>query len=183
MNASELLAWVVPCLTNVHVPFMIAGSFASTLYGVPRTTQDLTVVIDPTSQSLNALNKALLRANAYVDSEVAHAAFRRRAMFNAITVSGWKLNFIFKRSREFSVSEFGRRVATVFLGTPVFVATAEDTIIAKLEWAKVTGSERQISDAAGIVAVAGGTLDQDYLRKWIEELGLGNEWASANEEL
>jgi hypothetical protein len=46
-------------------------------------------------------------------------------------------------------------------------ATAEDTIIAKLDWAKEGGSDRQIADVASIVRLRGEALDRGYIEKWI----------------
>jgi len=58
----------------------------------------------------------------------------------------------------------------------VFVATAEDSILAKLEWAKLGDSERQIRDVSGILEVRAGALDRDYIEKWAAALGLTEEW-------
>jgi len=51
-------------------------------------------------------------------------------------------------------------------------ASVEDVILAKLEWAAETDSERQIRDVAGMVAVSGDALDAAYLTAWAERLGL-----------
>jgi hypothetical protein len=75
-------------------------------------------------------------------------------MFNVIDhASGWKIDFIVRKNRAFSRDEFGRRMKLALLDVPVFVASPEDTIVAKLEWSKQSGgSERQRRDVAGIVA-------------------------------
>jgi hypothetical protein len=66
------------------------------------------------------------------------------------------------------------------LGVPVFVATPEDTIVAKLEWSKQSGgSERQRRDVAGILANAGETLDRVHIERWVRDLGLDDEWRAA----
>jgi len=41
------------------------------------------------------------------------------------------------------------------LGFQLFVASAEDVILAKLEWARMSDSERQIRDVAGILRTRG----------------------------
>ena len=61
----------------------------------------------------------------------------------------------------------------------LFVASAEDVIIAKLEWSKMAQSQRQIEDVAAILRVRGNSLDRSYLEKWIVELGLTMEWEKA----
>jgi hypothetical protein len=45
-------------------------------------------------------------------------------------------------------------------------------ILTKLEWAKSSGSERQIRDAAGIVEVQGSALDGAWLARWAKALGV-----------
>ena len=62
---------------------------------------------------------------------------------------------------------------------PLFVASAEDVVVSKLEWAKVAQSRRQIEDAAAILRMRRDALDNSYLAKWIDELGLKKEWDDA----
>lgn len=55
--------------------------------------------------------------------------------------------------------------------------TAEDAIVSKLEWARLSGdSERQLRDAAGVVEL-NPTLDRDYVGHWAEQLGVADLWA------
>lgn len=57
---------------------------------------------------------------------------------------------------------------------PVWTATAEDTVLAKLEWAAMSGSDRQLADAATVLAVRGAAIDQAYLDRWAAELGVAD---------
>ena len=86
--------------------------------------------------------------------------------------TGWKADLIVRKRRGFSREEFQRRERVDLLGVPVWVASAEDTILSKLEWAEASASERQVRDAQGIVDVRGDALDVAYLRRWATELGL-----------
>ncbi len=177
-----LLARLVRLLDDAGVPFMIAGSFASSAHGMPRTTQDVDIVIDPpTPEALEALVRAMPPETYYVDPDAARDALRRRTMFNAIDqASGWKVDFILRKDRAFSREEFSRRVQVSLLGVSVHAATAEDTIIAKVEWsAQAGGSERQRRDIAGILATTGDQLDIAYVERWVRELGLEDEWHRA----
>jgi hypothetical protein len=67
-------------------------------------------------------------------------------------------------------------VRVALLGMDLWIATAEDTIVAKLEWAERSGSERQLLDVAGILEVQGGDLDGDYVDSWVRRLGLQSMW-------
>lgn len=113
---------------------MVVGSFASTAHGEPRTTRDLELVIDPSLAQLDGVVGALDPALFHVDRDVARDALRRRSMFNVIEITtGWKLDLVIRKARPFSVEEMRRRTPTRILGIEVPIATAEDTIIAKLE--------------------------------------------------
>lgn len=62
------------------------------------------------------------------------------------------------------------------------MASAEDTIIAKLEWSKLSGdSERQRRDIAGMLAIVGDDLDHGYIERWLKELDLTDEWLLAKQ--
>lgn len=63
-------------------------------------------------------------------------------------------------------------------GVPLFVASAEDTIVSKLEWAKLGQSERQIEDVAGILRIRD-DLDLAYIERWTHALGLDQQLARA----
>lgn len=176
------LARLVGLLDAAAVPFMVAGSFASAAHGMPRTTQDLDVVIDPPSlAALDALVRSMSNDAYYVDAETARDALRTRSMFNIVDhASGWKVDFIIRKSRAFSRDEFSRRMPISLLGVPVFVASPEDTIVAKLEWSRMSGgSERQRRDIAGIITTLGDRLDRAYIERWIGELDLSDEWSEA----
>jgi len=182
---NELRAFLerlVKLLDQAGVPFMVAGSFASAAHGLPRTTQDLDVVIDPPSAAALDLLVASMSSDAYyVDAMTARDALRHRSMFNVVDfASGWKVDFIVRKNRAFSREEFSRRMSITLLDVPVFVASAEDTVVAKLEWSRLSGgSERQRRDVAGIIATVGDDLDREYVARWVAELGLGDEWNAA----
>lgn len=167
-------------LDEAAIPYMLAGSFASGFYGAPRATQDVDIVISPTPESLDQLLNSLSPCNYYVSREAAQEALRREMTFNVIDLhSGWKADLICRKSRRFSVTEFGRRSLRNLAGVEVYVASAEDVILSKLEWAQLGGSDRQLEDAAGVLRIQGDALDQDYLQTWAKELSVLAEWEKA----
>ena len=178
-DAGSFLARLATLLGDAGIPYMLTGSFASTFHGTPRTTQDLDFVIEVAEENLRALLGALSPDEYYFSEEAALQALRRRGQFNVIHLaSGWKADLIVRKDREFSRVEFGRREYGDILGTSVAIATAEDTVIAKLEWAARGRSDRQLRDVAGILAVAT-ELDTSYIEGWVERLGLRDSWELA----
>jgi len=61
--------------------------------------------------------------------------------------------------------EFSRRQPAFYLGASRWFATAEDMILAKLEWSKMAGSERQSNDALSVAKIQGDNLDRAYLEQ------------------
>jgi len=179
-GASELLGRLAALLDAAGVPYMLTGSFASSLFGAPRTTQDVDIVIDPTLGSLERLLDGLPENAYYVSREAAREAYGAEGMFNLIDfATGWKIDLIIRKRRPFSQQEFARRRSMEILGTRFFVATAEDVIVAKLEWAKLGESERQLCDVAGILRGQGDDLDLAYVQAWVESLQIVPQWNAA----
>lgn len=185
MSAADFLGRLVAILDAAAVPYMVAGSFASTFHGIPRLTQDIDVVVRLDSSAVSRLLAALPPDEYYVSEEAARDAVRRRSQFNVIDLAtGWKADLIVQKARPFSELEMQRRLRVTLLGTTLFVASAEDTIIAKLEWARESRSARQLGDVRDILSVRGASLDRPYIEAWAAALGVSDLWrdASAGED-
>jgi hypothetical protein len=177
---AALLKTIVDALDRNRIPYMVVGSFASTFHGEPRTTQHLDLVIDPTIDSLQRLVSELDPSEFYVDADTARDALDRRTMFNVIEMAtAWKVDLVIRRARPFSIEELARRQRVTMLGVEVAAATAEDTIITKLEWAKAGNSDRQLDDVAGILRVREADIDQAYIEGWVSALQLESQWQRA----
>ncbi|MDL2719039.1 MAG: hypothetical protein PT977_14935, partial [Acidobacteriota bacterium] len=68
--------------------------------------------------------------------------------------------------------EFERRRAARLFGLDVYVISPEGSILSKLEWARRGGSDRQLRDAASVLAANQETLDFEYLRRQARELSV-----------
>lgn len=178
MTFEDLVSDVVGRLNDAGIAHMLTGSVASSWYGEPRATQDLDVVIDPSSSALDRLIDGLQTDGWYVDRDVARSALRDRGQFNAIGPEAFKVDFIIRHDRPFSRAEFDRRQPVEMLGTRTFLPTVEDMVIAKLEWAQATDSERQLRDVQGMLAIAGPDIDLTYVTGWVERLGLAGAWGA-----
>ena len=174
MGQQELLRRLIPKLDQAGIPYMVAGSLSSSFHGEARATNDIDVVINATAEQLEALLTSF-GADYYVSVEAARDALRRRSMFNVIDLeTGGKVDLIVRKDRPFNEEEFRRRRPVELLGITALVASPEDTILSKLEWAKLGSSERQLRDALGVAVIQGQHLDRDYLRKWARELDVAD---------
>lgn len=180
MTVSDVLGKIVSCLERRAVPYMLVGSFASAFYGALRSTRDIDVVIEATPDQVRALIQDLQADNYYAELDAALEAHRHESMFNVLdSASGWKIDLIFHKNRAFDREEFRRRRAAKLFDIELFVASAEDVIISKLEWAKLGGSLRQIEDVAKLLVAQWKTLDRSYLSQWISALQLQEQWEVA----
>ena len=156
---------------------MLTGSLAAAYYATPRATQDIDLVVEARPTQLKALTDLLSSVGFYVSSAAAKEASIHEGQFNAIDPeTGWKVDFIVRKSRPFSASEFERRTPQTALGLELFMATPEDLVIAKLEWAKMGASELQLRDVRAILKAAVREFDWSYVERWIGELGLEDQW-------
>lgn len=180
MTAADLFRRISSLLEHAGIPYMLTGSFASSVYGMHRGSGDIDFIIAADEAGVRRLLDQLPQLDFYSDLRHALDGCRHRSIFNVVDhVTGLKIDFIFLKSRVFSQEEFGRRKKASVWDFPLYIATPEDAVIEKLEWEKLGNSSRQIEDAAGILKVRGAELDLPYIEKWVAELGLASEWSRA----
>jgi len=177
-SQGDLLKRLTAALEGVGIAYMVAGSIGSSFHGHPRATNDLDIIIAPSQEQLDAF-VALLGPDYYVSAASAKAAFNGKTMFNVVdNATGWKVDLVVRKERAFSIEEFQRRRKVRMMGSDIFIASPEDVILSKLEWAKNSGSEQQLRDALGVFKVQGDELDLEYLAKWARALNVEDslEW-------
>jgi hypothetical protein len=180
MSSKEILREMIAALNQARIPYMVVGSFASSLYGAGRATFDIDLVVSATPEQIEALLSLLPTAKYYFDLDAALTACRSKDMFNILDMEGgWKVDIIFEKSTPYHQQAFQRRSAAEIEQVPLVAATAEDTILSKLEWAKLGESSRQVEDVAGILKVRAEALDRAYIEKWVRELGVTSQWNTA----
>lgn len=179
-DIDDFFVRLIAALERANVPYMVTGSYASSAHGEPRASNDIDIVIAPNAEQLHALMQQFPNDRYYADEDDAFEMFRQKLQFNVIDFATcWKADLIFRKNRQFSDAEFLRRRHHVIAGREVYLTTAEDILIAKLEWAKLGESERQIEDAAGVIRRQGTALDRQYVERWVHELELERQWRTA----
>jgi hypothetical protein len=176
MTERELLVDCLCRLNQLGLGYYLTGSMASNYWGIPRTTHVLDFVVQLPHSAIPAMVRAF-SGDYNIDEAAVHAAAHQPPhQFNAIdTRSALKVDFWLPRPAAFDQEMFRRRVRVELFSEAAWVATAEDVILHKLVWNQITPSERQLGDAAGVVAVQRGLLDEAYLRNWASKLGIAVE--------
>jgi hypothetical protein len=175
VNERELLVDCLRRLNRTELAYLLTGSMASNYWGIPRTTHDLDFVIQLPPSAVPRLLE-VFRDGFFIDEAGVRAAFKPPFQFNAIDErSALKVDFWLPKPEAFDRERFSRRRQVRLFGEPAWIATAEDVVLHKLLWNHITPSERQLGDAAGVVAVQGDALDKTYLQRWADELGVGSE--------
>jgi hypothetical protein len=180
VTEQELLLDCVRRLNASGIAYMLTGSMASNAWGIPRTTHDLDFVIQLPPLQIPALVDSFAHPDYHLDEVAVRAACQPPYQFNLIHVpSALKADFWLLRSEPFEREMFSRRLRDSWFGEVIWLATAEDIILHKLYWHRITPSERQLSDVAGVVHVQRGNLDEAYLRRWANEIGVAAELEDA----
>ncbi len=166
---------VTQVLEKLNIPYLISGSLASTLYGMVRTTQDSDIVAEMRPEHIGPFT-ASLEAEFFIDEATIGAAIRDNSSFNIIhRESMFKVDTFVPQLRPFLRSQMARAQREVLSTEPeasARFASAEDTILSKLEWYRLGNevSERQWRDVLGILRSRAGGLDLEYLQEWGRDL-------------
>lgn len=166
------------CLDELGIPWIVGGSVASSIHGVPRATQDIDLVAELRRTHAKPLATAL-EAEFYIDEDAIRDAVLRRASFNLVHLDTMtKVDVFVPKGDPLSAAQIRRRQFIQVGATPeetLPVLSAEDVVLQKLRWydAGQRISERQWRDVLGVLKVRAGALDECYLRQQATDAGLG----------
>jgi hypothetical protein len=176
-EAIRITVIVAETLERLGIRHAIVGSLASSMHGIPRSTNDVDLVAAVRPEHADPLAKALGDAF-YVDADMIRDAVARRSEFNVIHLATmFKIDIFVPGPDPIAQAQIGRSttVSANADGTLTLrVASAEDTVAQKLLWYRHGGetSERQWLDTLGVIAIQGEKLDLQYLLPTADALGI-----------
>ena len=158
---------------------MIGGSLASTLHGMIRTTQDSDIITEMRPEHIQRFISSLQK-EFFIDEEMIADAIQRNSSFNILhRDTMFKVDVFIPSPSPFQKSQLGRAQRQAFeleKEMSAKFASAEDTILSKLEWYRLGGetSERQWRDILGVLRIRAGELDLQYLKNWAKDLNVAD---------
>jgi len=173
----ELMQKMVDFLERESVPYRIVGSMASIVYGEPRFTNDVDVLVDLPANRVDALCREFQPPDYFVAAHAVQQAIASRRQFNIIHIpAGLKIDMILSEDSEFGRLDItlGERLKSEGFFNALF-ASPENVILKKLVYFREGGSDKHLRDIAGMFLIQGDRVDQEYLSEWARKLGVTQE--------
>ena len=165
----QTLRDIISRLDASGVEYMLTGSLAMNCYAQPRMTRDIDLVVAFFLKDAVRI-EGMLGKDYYVSRDAARDAVLHQSSFNAIHQGTLiKVDFMVRKDDEFRRHEFSRRVRLRVDVFDAWVVSKEDLILSKLEWARESISQRQLSDVQNLIASG---CDTEYLKEWSVKLNL-----------
>lgn len=179
MQTPDELTHFTVRLEATGVPYMITGATAAIIYGQPRVTNDLDVVLALDTSAIAAFQQAFPEEEFYIppDSVIrVEQARRQRGHFNILHhESGYKADIYLAGADPLHAWALPlRRTLPWRNNTTIMVAPPEYVVLRKLEFYREGGSSKHPADIRAIQQVTG--LDNEVMRPWLEHLGLLLTW-------
>lgn len=171
MTNDEAALAVIDALESLGVPYMVVGSLASNLYGIPRMTQDADFVLEidlPTLRTVADRLGAAFRLDPQMGVEMVTGTSRYVLQ---VVETPFTIEFFLLSDDPHDRQRFARRQMVTVLGRKAAVPTAEDVIVTKLRWWREVRRPKDLQDARGILAVQGDRIDWDYVQSWCDRHG------------
>jgi hypothetical protein len=164
---ASLMVRAADALTGCGIAYLLAGSFSTNYYGIPRSTQDADFVV----QLDRAVEAAFLEklggefaADPQLSFETNTGTYRQEIRH---TRSPFKLELFLLSSDPHDQARFQRRVEVALFERRLWLPTAEDVVIWKLRWPR----SKDRDDVRGVIGVQGDRLDWPYIEGWCERHG------------
>jgi hypothetical protein len=166
-------------LERLGIPYFVTGSTAGIVYGEPRLTNDVDIVVALSLGDIQAFVAAFPLDEFYCPPEEVLALEVRRGQRGHCNLihhdSGFKAD-IYIAFDELHRWALGNRHAVDIDGLRMSVAPVEYVILRKLDYFREGGSEKHVRDIRGMLEVSASQIDGTLLEQWIARLGLSAAW-------
>ncbi len=180
MLEPDLIELFVGPLQLEGIRYFISGSVAAMLYGEPRVTHDIDLVVFLRTTDIAKLPKLYPAPEFYVPpAEViaAEMARQQHGCFNIIHAdSSLKADFFTANRDELHAWAFRHMKQYQAPGMNVSLAPPEYVIVRKLEYFREGGSDKHLRDIRGMLNVSGQQINQADLKGWVRLRGVEAEW-------
>lgn len=182
-----ILESVLKVFRKLAIPLAVGGSWASTVYGEPRNSQDADITVVPFVGREEDLSREL-GPEFYCSVDAMRIANRDRFSFNLLHLpSGFKVDVFVQKDRPYEKMLLARtrpREIPGSNGVKLEMVSPEDIILLKLEWYRLGGeiSDQQWRDIRGVLKTQRSNLDDVYLDKWATELGVADLLTKARQD-
>lgn len=173
VEPEKLLLKVTSILDKLKIKYFITGSLAVSVWGRPRSTADIDIVIKLVEPQVEYLAGALRKISqaGYIDEDAARYAIRHKGEFNFIDPdTGLKVDFWVVKDNKATEVEYNQRIAKKIDSQRIYFISPEDLVLNKLLWYKQTDSDRHLEDIEGVLEKS--KLDLKYLKKWAKYKGV-----------
>lgn len=185
MTDASLIALFVRPLNRLRIPYLVTGAVASVVYGEPRLTRDIDLVIELRPRDARRFAEAWSPEEFYVPPvEVIEEESGRAAHghFNVIHhQTAMRADVYPAGSDALNAWAFAHQVVRHIDDDDVVLAPIEAVILSKLRYYQMGKSDRHLRDIHQMLRVSGDIVDRSELERWVARLGVENEWRQARE--
>lgn len=183
--AADLFLLFTAPLDGLGLRYLVTGSVASILYGEPRMTHDIDIVLELDARAARRLVEAFPEKQFYcppVEVIAIEANRRQRGHFNLIHhQTGYKADVYLKGELPLHEWALEQRRSIDLPAGRLWVASPEYVILGKLQYFRDGGSDKHLRDIRGMLAVSGTEIDRDAIESWVERLRLDEEWKAVSD--
>lgn len=178
MPAPDPLGLFLEPLERLAFPYCVTGSVASSVYGEPRLTADIDVVLLLDSEGTGALRAAFPESAYYVPpDETLRTELSRSSggMFNLIHhASQFKADIYLAAGDPLHAWALANRRRIDLGGGGAWIAPPEYVVLRKLEYLREGGSDKHARDIRFILAAT--PIDRAFVEAEAARLGVDAQW-------
>jgi len=172
----DLVGLFVAPLEGVGVTYMVTGGVASVVYGDPRFTRDVDLVVEMGAGSIDAFTAAFAEGAFYLPPEDTLLEELRRCEgghFNVIhRDTALRADVYLAGDDPFHAWALTHRRRIDVEGVAIWLAPLEYVVVRKLEYFRASGSDRHLRDVAMMLRVSAPLVDSAILAEWSNRRGV-----------